>query len=528
MSDRADFIVVGGGSGGCVVAARLAEKGHSVTVLEAGPKDRNVMIHLPAGFFGITEGPLTWGMDTVSLPNLGDRAMAYPQARVLGGGGSINAQVYTRGQRSDFDAWDADHGCKGWGFADILPYFTGMEDNDSLAGPMHGIGGPLGVSELISPHPLTRAFVQSCQNAGIPQTRDFNGEEQAGAALYQTNTRNARRCSAATAFLRPAMRTGRVNLITNALAEKIIIEDGRATGVRYRKGNRVYEWTANREIILAAGAIQTPKLLQLSGVGPAAHLADHGIETLVDAPGVGANFHDHFDVDILYQLRAPIGLNRYENPFRKLWAGLQYIMFKSGPVTSNIAEGGAFWSVDDDSDKPDTQFHFLPACGAEAGVDPVPGGAGCTLNWYYLRPKSRGTVRLASADARDHALIDPAFLADEYDVEVTLKGFDLARKIMQAAPLARHCLGEHHPGDEVQSRDEKLDYIRRYGRTAYHPVGTCRMGPDTDAVLDLELRIRGVDGLRIADASAMPAIVSSNTNATTMMIASRAADFISA
>lgn len=526
MTTLADFIVVGGGSGGCVVAARLAEKGHTVTLLEAGPIDRNPMIHLPVGFFGITEGPLTWGLATASQAGLDRRSIPYPQARVLGGGGSINAQVYTRGHKRDFDDWASVHGCTGWAFQDVLPIFVGMEGNTALAGPLHGSTGPLGVSELINPHPLTRAFVQSCQEIGIPATRDFNGEEQAGAAVYQTTTVNARRCSAVTAFLKPALKTGRINLITGAMAEQIVVCDGRAMGVRYRRGTTLFECRARREVILAAGAIHTPKLMLLSGIGPALQLRDLGIEVKVDAPAVGANLQDHFDVDILYRLKANIGLNRYENPIRKFWAGLQYLLFRTGPVTSNIAEGGAFWYVGEGREQPDIQFHFLPAGGAEAGVDPVPGGAGCTLNWYWLRPKSRGTVMLASAQAQDHPRIDPAFLTDPVDIEMSIAGFDLARKIMRSFPLARHCVGEHHPGDAVSKRDEKLAYIRQFGRTAYHPVGTCRMGPDPGSVVDLQLRVRGLDNLRIADASVMPSIVSSNTNATTMMIADRAASMI--
>lgn len=524
-----DYVIVGGGSAGCVLAARLSEDpAVRVLLLEAGSWDTNPYIHMPVGFFKMTEGPQTWGYHTAAQKHCLDRSIPYAQGRIIGGGSSINAEVFTRGVPQDYDRWARDEGCEGWSFAEIQPYFLRAEGNDTLAGPWHSIDGPLGVSTL-DPHPMTRVFVQACQQAGIPYSADFNGETQAGSGIYQITTRNARRCSAAVAYLHP-VRHSRSNLtvLTGCAATRINIENGRATSVSYRRGQGEELARAERELIITCGAVGTPKLMMLSGLGPAAHLAEQGIDVLVDLPGVGENLQDHFDIDIVYELKGPWSFDKYQKKHWALWAWLQYKLFNSGPVASNIVEGGAFWWADRGNETPDTQFHFLAGAGVEAGVPPVPSGAGLTLNSYFLRPRSRGTVRLRSSDPSQAPLIDPNYIAEPYDLKISIEGIKLSREIMTQAAFDKYIKAEHFPGSAVRSDKDFEDYARRYGRTAYHPVGSCKMGQDDRSVVDPQLLVRGVEGLRICDSSVMPSLVSSNTNAATIMIAEKASDMIRA
>ena len=521
-----DFVVVGGGSAGCVLAARLSEQADAqVLLIEAGPVDKDPYIHMPVGFFKMTGGPLTWGYQAVAR-HANNREMLYPQGRVLGGGGSINAQVFTRGCPQDYDRWAAEEGCPGWSFEDVRPYFRKSEDNDIFADDYHGVGGPLGASNLISPHPLTKSFVQACQEAGIPYNADFNGAKQDGCGIYQTTTRNGRRCSAAVGYLNPARGRPNLTIKTDCMVTRIVVEGGRATGVSYLRNGEVETAHAGHEVIVAAGAIGSPKLLMLSGIGPASELRGLGIDVVHDAPGVGRNLQDHFDIDIVYELNGPNSLDKYNKRHMMLWAGIQYKLFNSGPVTSNIAEGGAFWYVDDTAPTPDTQFHFLPGAGVEAGVPPVPSGAGCTLNSYYVRPRSRGSVTLRSNDPAAPPLIDPNYISDPYDLKITVGGVKLSRDIMSQGSLARHIKQEHFPGKNVRTDKEYEDYVRQYGRTAYHPIGTCRMGNDEASVVDTDLKVRGIERLRVVDSSVMPSLISSNTNAPSIMIAEKGADLI--
>ncbi|MGI9450390.1 MAG: GMC family oxidoreductase, partial [Geminicoccaceae bacterium] len=405
-----DYVVVGGGSAGCALAARLGEVEEArLLLIEAGPEDRDPDIHRPVCFYKMTTGPLTWGYETAPSPQRDGHAMPLPQARVLGGGSSINAMVFTRGNPKDYDEWASEEGCDGWAFEDVLPYFRRAEDNNRLADRYHGTGGPLGASDQISPHPLSRAFVRAAQQAGLPANTDFNGEEQEGAGLYQVTQRKARRCSTAVGYLHPAMKRGNIEVVTDAQASRILVENGRAVGVEYFSHGKLQTVRAEQEVIIASGAIGSPRLLLLSGIGPVDELKALGIEPVHDLPGVGKNLQDHIDVYSIHELNGAHSYDKHTRPSKMLWAGLEYVLFKSGPVTSNLAEAGGFWFADPKERSPDIQFHFLPGAGLEAGVPPVPSGYGCTINSCHLRPRSRGVVTLKSSDPVDPPVIDPNY-----------------------------------------------------------------------------------------------------------------------
>ncbi len=523
-------MIVGGGSAGCVLAARLSEDPSArVCLIEAGPRDRNPLIHLPVGFSKLNTSAVSWGLVTTPQTHANNRAIPYTQAKVLGGGSSINAQVFTRGHPSDYDRWAQEEGAPGWAFEDVQKYFIRSEGNTVLSGDWHGVDGPLVVSQLARPNPTTRAFVKSCQELGMPFNADFNGPVQEGAGPYQLTVRRNRRCSTAVGYLRPVLSRSNLRLITGAQVLRVLTRGNRAVGIDYeRKGER-FTARADAEVIITAGAIGSPKLLLLSGIGPAAHLRSHGIPVLQDLPGVGQNLTDHLAVNIVAELKRHESLNKYKKPHWAALAGLEYLLFRSGPVASNVVEGGAFWYADGPGSAPcpDLQFHFLCGAGTEAGVPSVVNGAsGITMNSYYLRPKSRGSVTLQSADPAALPVVDPNFLADPEDLRMSAKGVRISRDIFRQPALQKLVKVIRSPDETVQSQADFEAYVRRYGRTAYHPTSTCRMGSDPMAVVDPSLRVRGMDGLRVCDASVLPSLVGSNTNAVTVMVAEKAADLI--
>ena len=521
-----DYIIVGAGTSGCVIANRLsAQDDVSVLLIEAGPRDTNPNIHRPAGLFKLLDGDLIWNYRTVRQSNLNGREMPFVQGRVLGGGSSVNGQVFTRGCPQDYDRWARNFGCAGWGFADVLPYFRKSERNDTLADEFHGTDGPQGISTMV-PDPLTQVFVRACQQAGIPYTPDFNGARQDGTGVYQTYTWRGRRCSTASGYLRPASIRKGLSVRTDCLVTRIVVENGRATGIELATKGVRETVRAARVVIVAAGAIGSPKLLMQSGIGPADELRALGIDSVADLPGIGRNLQDHLDIDLILSVDRGLGLDNYKAPHRMLWAGLQYMLFGTGPVTSTIVEGGAFWSVDPASPTPDTQLHFEPASGTEPGTPTSPTGAGCMFNGYFVRPESRGTVRLTSADPTAPPLIDPNYLAEPTDLKMTVAAVKLMREIFRQPAFATVGAFEHFPAETASTDDEIADFVRAHSRTAYHATGTCRMGGDADSVVDTTLRVRGLEGLRVCDSSIMPTLVSSNTNAASIMIGEKASDLI--
>lgn len=525
--DRADYVIVGGGSAGCALAARLTEDPKiSVMLIEAGGRDSSFYIHLPVTYYKTTGPKFTWGFETTPQEEQGGIEAPFAQARVLGGGSSINAQVYMRGVPEDYNSWRDEFGCSGWGFDDVLPYFVRSEDNQIFSGKYHGTQGPLKVSDQTYTHPLTHAWLRACQEAGLHYNTDFNSGDRAGCGLYQVTNRKGRRSSAANCYLRPAMARKNLTIVTDRLVETIKFDGRRAIGVQTNTAGERRFVKANREVILAGGSIGTPHTLLRSGIGPADELMAMGIDVVHDSPEVGKNLQDHLDVFMIYELIGPNSYDKYKKLHWQMWAGLQFALFRSGPVTSNVVEGGAFWRIDPEESIPDVQFHFLAGAGVEAGIPAVPSGNGCTLNAYLVRPKSRGEVTLRSADPDDKPNIDPKFLSDPEDLTKTIESVRLGRQIMQQRALKDQLKNEHFPGIDVQNQDELEQFVRQEARTGYHPVGTCRMGSDDRSVVDTQLRVRGVDGLRIADNSVMPRIISGNTNATAIMIGERAADFL--
>jgi choline dehydrogenase-like flavoprotein len=523
MAEKYDFIIVGGGPAGCVLARRLVDTGAvSVLLLEAGPRDWHPLLHVPAGFTRLTGTSHGWGYTTVPQKGLGGKEVWYPQGRVLGGGSSINAQLYTRGNRWDYDNWAA-HGCEGWSYAEVLPYFVRAEDNSRYADVYHGQGGPLRVSDVI-PHRLTNAFVRAAQQAGMPFNPDFNGAEQAGLGFYQVTNRDGRRSSASVCYLRPVLDNPGLTIRTNTHVQRIEVRGERAVAVHVG-GERV---EAAREVLVTAGAIGSPRVLMQSGIGPAAHLKAVGIDVMVDAPHVGDNLHDHMDVFVVTECAGDYSFDRYKAWHMAAAAGLQYLLFGTGILASNICDGGGFWYADETAPAPDIQFHFLPGSGLEHGLKPIRNGV--TLNSAYVRPRSRGTVRLRSSDPKDPPLIDPNYWGDPHDVKMSIEGFRLARRIMAQPAFAEFMKGEATPGPQARTDDDIREYACRHAKTDYHPVGTCKMGAEDDptAVVTPRLRFKGIENLRVCDSSVMPFVNSSNTNAPTIMIAEKAADMIRA
>ncbi|GCA51063.1 alcohol dehydrogenase [Sinorhizobium sp. KGO-5] len=522
----ADYVVVGGGSAGSALAGRLAMSNTGkVAVLEGGPRDSHPLIHIPAGFVKLLGSKLLYHYKTEAQEGLGGRTPVMPQGAVLGGGGSVNATIYIRGQRADYDTWSS-LGAEGWSYADVLPYFRRAEDNDRFSDVYHGTKGPLGVSDLRQVNDLTRAFVRSAQEAGIPFTPDFNGRRQSGVGYNQTTTRNARRCSAAVAYLRPALSSGNLEILTGCFVTRILFEGDRAVGVEYQRNGEMQTIRAEKEVILSAGAVQTPKLLMLSGVGPEDELKRHGIAVRHRLEGIGQNLQDHLEFPAIRYCTGRYGYFGEDTLVRSVRNGLQYLLFKSGPVMSNVTEACAFVNVDDKEEEPNVQLHFVPIVFMDSDQEQIK-RAGATINPCVLRPHSRGEIRLRSTNPADHPMIDPRYLSHPEDMRLSIKGLKLAREILAQPAFAPFVeKAEAFPGPDAEDDQRLQSYIRSKGKTVYHPVGTCRMGTDDMAVVDPQLRVRGLRNLRVVDNSIMPTLISGNTNAPAIMIGEKASDLI--
>ena len=505
-----------------MVASRLSEiSSVNVLLLEAGGSDRHPFYHLPAGFAKMTQGIGSWGWETVPQTHMNNRVFNYTQAKVIGGGSTINAQIYTRGNSLDFDEW-RQMGCHGWSFEDVLPYFRKAEDNDTYNNKYHGQGGPLGVSNPSAPLPICEAYFKAAEALGIPKNDDVNGPKQDGVAYYQLTQKNVRRSSTARAYLRSTRQRKNLTRFLGSNVTKIIVENNKAKGVELVDGRKFF---AKREVILSSGTIGTPRLLQLSGIGPADYLKKLGIDVVYNQSQVGENLQDHLDLYCICEVSGPYTYDRFAKLHMSALALIQYLLTRKGPVASSLFETGGFWYADPDARSPDIQLHLGLGTGIEKGVKAMPEG-GITLNSCFLRPRSRGTVKLQSKDPSMAPLINPNYLADKRDREMSIRGLKLTQAILSQKPLKPFIRSEQLPGPNVKTLEEYFDYICEHSKTSHHCVGTCRMGNDEKAVLDIRLRFKGINGLRVVDNSIMPTIISSNTNAAAIMIGEKASDMI--
>jgi choline dehydrogenase len=522
-----DYVIVGAGSAGCVLANRLSADGkNSVLLLEAGPEDKNLWIHVPLGYGKLfKEKTVNWMYQTEPEPELGGRQVFQPRGKVLGGSSSINGLLYVRGQHEDYDRW-RQRGNSGWGYDDVLPYFKKAEDQQRGGDKYHGVGGPLTVSNLGHPDPLSAAFIDAAAETGLPVNSDFNGASQEGAGFFQTTTRGGRRASTAMAYLRPAKSRSNLHVETSALAQRILFDGRRARAVEYRQDGALRTASARKEILVCGGAYNSPQLLQLSGVGPADLLKQYGIDVVLDAPGVGNDLQDHMQVRIVMRCPQRITLNDILNhPVRRIMAGARYAAFRSGPLTIAAGTSGAFFKTNPRLATPDIQIHFLPFSTDKMG-EKLHAQSGFTASVCQLRPESRGSLRIRSADPAVPPEIRINYLATETDRRAFIDGMKILRKILAAPALKPFVTEEVEPGPKITSDEDILNFCRQRGSTVYHPTSTCRMGNDPLAVVDQRLRVRGIEGLRVVDASVMPDLMSGNTNAPTIMIAEKASDMI--
>jgi choline dehydrogenase len=525
-----DFIITGAGSAGCVLANRLSESGrHRVLLLEAGGKDNYFWIHVPLGYAKTFVDPrVNWMFDSEPEPNLNDRIMYQPRGKVLGGTSSINGMIYMRGNHADYDHW-RQLGCEGWDWESVLPYFRKAEDNERGADTFHDVGGPLRVSDQPYEWEIARVLLQACIQAGIKPNPDFNGADQEGCGYYQTTTKDRRRWSTASAYLRPARQRANLTIRTNAHATRLLVENGRAMGVEFATPRGSEVAYASGEVIVSGGAYGSPQLLLLSGLGPSEHLRDMGIEVLHELPGVGANLHDHFNTYCTWRISKSITMNElHYSRTRRLLAGAQYLLYRGGPMSGNGLYVGAMVRSDKRLERPDIQLNVSAWSTIDRTRDgiishPFPGFA---ISPVHLRPEGRGTVRLKSRDPLAPPEIRFNFLRSEYDMQAVIAGMRIARQIARQNALQQLLVEETSPGPAVTTDEQLADDVRKRGVSNLHPVGSCRMGHGPNAVVDPRLRVYGIDSLRVVDASIMPAIIAGNTNAPTIMIAEKASDMI--
>ncbi len=532
-----DYIIVGGGSSACVVAARLVTSGARVLLLERGPDKANPIMHIPAGYMKFLAKDTYLAMhQTKPQPQLGGRGPIVPQGKVLGGGSTVNAMVYMRGQAADFDLWNelvtapGSNNDGSWSYKDLLPYFKAQENNDHLGGEFHGVGGPLKISHLGHTSPMTRTYVKTLQGMGIPYNPDFNGADQFGVGFMQhtIDWKTRKRSSAVDAFLAPVMNNPKLTIETGATVTRIRMDGDRVVAVDYVQGGARKTAEAGVEVILAAGAYQTPKLLMISGIGPEEHLKQHGIATKLALPGVGKNLQDHYECPVVATTKGAFGYYKQDRGWPMIKAGLQYLMFKSGPASTTGVETCAFYDPDGNNDRPTIQMFCVPTVYLDRDVMGTDPGDGVTINSLLLRPKARGSVTLSSSDPFANPIVDTQIFGHPDDLKLTMAGFRFARQVLAESPMRDLIDKEIFPGAEVTSDEAIAAHCKRTVKTGYHPVGTCKMGHegDPDAVLDTKLNVRGTRGLRVIDASLMPTIVSGNTNAAVYAAAGKAADLI--
>ncbi|MFZ3034048.1 MAG: choline dehydrogenase [Parvibaculum sp.] len=521
-----DYIIIGAGSAGCVLANRLSENpANKVLLLEAGSKDSNFMIHMPAGVGKLIGTEMVnWYYYTEDQKNLNNRKMFWPRGKVLGGSSSINGMIYIRGHARDYDLW-RQMGLEGWGFADVLPYFRKSEGNQNGSSAFHGGEGPLGVSNSLKSNVLFDAFVESGKQAGHPYTDDFNGPQQEGVGPYQLTIKDNKRCSAAVGYLVPALKRPNLTVEVNALTHRILFDGKKAVGVEYKQGKELKTAKVTKEVILSGGAVNSPQVLLLSGIGQGDYLRKFGIDVVADLPGVGQNLQDHLDATVINECKLPITLHSQMNPFRQLLTGMQYTFFKTGAAASQGLESGGFLKSRPELEVPDLQLHFVAAMmrdHARIKSD----RHGFTVHVCQLRPESRGYVGLKSLDPSEHALIQPNYLDTETDRRTMRDGVRIVRNILAQRAMDPYRGPEFMPGADKQSDAEIDAWVRETAETIYHPVGTAKMGNDPMAVVDVNCKVRGVQGLRVVDASVMPTLVGGNTNAPTIMIAEKISDNI--
>tara|TARA_B100000676_G_scaffold307912_1_gene367459 strand:- start:1141 stop:2733 length:1593 start_codon:yes stop_codon:yes gene_type:complete len=527
--DTYDYIIVGAGSAGCVLANRLSEdEGKTVLLLEAGGVDRNIFIHIPAGFFKTISNPsVNWLYTTEAEESSGNRKISWPRGKVLGGSSSINGHLIVRGQREDYDGW-RQLGNAGWSFDDVLPYFKRFESAEVGDDEIRGRDGPIRVREPIEQHPLAQVFMDACEELGIPRNPDYNGATQEGVGFFQYALGDARRMSTARGFLKPARRRRNLQVVTKALTKWIITKEGRATGVRFKHDGFEREAHARCEVILSAGSIASPQILERSGIGDGERLKKHGVEVVHALPGVGENLQDHYVARFCCRAKGVETFNERARGIRLGWEVLRYAFTRQGLLTTAPGNVSASIKVMPGVATPDVQLAFAPASYVEGQLGVLDDFPGMTCGVWQHRPASRGSIHLASTDPEVQPSIRPNYLTDVIDQDTMVGGLRKAREIFSQPALAKYVDIETVPGPEVQTDAEILDFARRTGNTVYHPIGTCKMGTDPMAVVDPELKLRGLDGLRVVDASVMPLMPSANTNAAVLMIAEKAADMIKA